>query len=184
VTKTSIISVANWNRVADKNAKENAGKVKGERMVMQFETLRHLPNRDRRLVLKTMWMLWRVQLSLWFSPALALETYHRIVVNRSSSQHAPVYQILWAIHTASRFIPKATSLTEALAAKALLARYGYDSKLHVGVLKAGTALEAHAWLTQSGNILLGELEDLTGYRPLSTIKGQKNKLVWRSVRQS
>jgi Transglutaminase-like superfamily len=182
------MKVLNWNIVAKKNAvtqttsKHHAEKVKGESMVMQIETLRHLPNRDRRLVLNTMWLLWRVQLSLWFSPALALETYHRIMVNRSSSQHAPVYQILWAIQTASRFIPKVTSLTEALAAKALLARYGYDSKLHVGVLKAGTALEAHAWLTQSGDVLLGELEDLTSYRPLSTIKGRKSKLVWRSVR--
>jgi Transglutaminase-like superfamily len=182
------MSALNWNIVAKKNAvtettsEHHAEKVKGESMVMQIETLRHLPNRDRRLVLKTMGLLWRVQLSLWFSPALALETYHRIIVNRSSSQHAPVYQILWAIQTASRLIPRATTLTEALAAKSMLARYGYDSKLHVGVVKAGENLQAHAWLTQGGDVLLGELEDLTVYRPLSTIKGQKNKLVWRSAR--
>ncbi len=151
-------------------------------MVAQIETLRHLPRRDRRLVLKTLALVWRVQLGLWFSPALALEAYHRVSVNRSNVQRAPVYQLLWAIQTASRLVPKVTSLTEALAAKSLLARYGYDSKLHVGVVKAGETVQAHAWLTQSGDILLGDLDDLTLYRPLSTIKGQKGKLVWRSAR--
>lgn len=149
---------------------------------MQLQTLRHLPRRDRRLVLKTLWLLWRVRLSLWFSPALALESYHRVVVNRSTLRRAPVYQLLWAVQTASPLLPHTTSLTEALAAKTLLARYGYDSKLHVGVVKAGENVQAHAWLTQGGDILLGGLEDLSLYRPLSTLKGQRNKLVWRSAR--
>jgi hypothetical protein len=168
--------------VANKHFEHHAQKAKGESMVAQIETLRHLPRRDRRLVLKTLGLLWRVQLSLWFSPALALEAYHRISVNRASAQRAPVYQLLWAVQTASRLVPKVTSLTEALAAKALLARYGYDSRLHVGVVKQDEGLQAHAWLTQSGDILLGDLEDLSVYRPLSTIKGQKGKLVWRSAR--
>jgi hypothetical protein len=151
-------------------------------MVANLDTLRHLPRRDRRLVLGTLGLLWRVQLSLWLSPALALEAYHRIKMNRASSQRAPVYQLLWAIQTASRLVPNATSLTEALAAKVLLARYGYDSRLHVGVVKQADQLQAHAWLSQGGDILLGDVENLSLYRPLSTVKGQKSKLVWRSAR--
>ncbi len=168
--------------MAKKHLEHHLERAKGENMVVQFDTLRHLPRRDRQLVLRTLALLWRVQLSLWFSPALALEAYHRMPINRAGNQRAPVYQLLWAIQTASRLLPKATSLTEALAAKALLARYGYDSRLHVGVVKVGEGLQAHAWLTQGGDILLGDLEDLTLYRPLSTIKGQKGKLVWRSAR--
>lgn len=151
-------------------------------MTTHIETLRHLPQRDRRMVLRTLALLWRVQIGLWFSPALALEAYHRVVVNRASARRAPVYQLLWSIQTASRFLPKATTLTEALAGKVLLARYGYDSKLHVGVIKVGETLQGHAWLTQGGDVVLGELEDLNLFRPLSTVKGQRSKLVWKAAR--
>jgi hypothetical protein len=170
------------NKNPGETNKNTGKKVRGERMTTNIETLRHLPQRDRRMVLRTLALLWRVQFSLWFSPAFALESYHRVIVNRASVHHAPIYQLLWAVQTASRFLPKATTLTEALAGKVLLARYGYDSKLHVGVLKAGEALEGHAWLTQGGDVVLGELEDLTLYRPLSTVKGQRGKLVWKSAK--
>jgi Transglutaminase-like superfamily len=176
---------SHWNHAVKKQGIDRQAKdaqVKGKSMVMQLGTLRHLPRRDRQLVFKTLWLLWRVQLGLWLNPALALEAYHRVVVNRSSNQRAPIYQLLWAIQTASPFLPKVTTLTEALAAKTLLARYGYDSKLHVGVVKAGENVQAHAWLTQGGDVVLGELEDLSLYRPLSSIRGQRNKLVWRSAR--
>jgi hypothetical protein len=149
---------------------------------MQLEALRHMPRRDRRLVLGTLWLVWRVQLSMWLNPALTLKVYHNVVVNRNSFRRAPVYQLLWAIQTASRFLPKVTSLTEALAARTLLARYGYDSKLHVGVIKVGETVEAHAWLTQGGEVVLGGLEGLDFYRPLSTVKGHNHKLVWRLAR--
>jgi Transglutaminase-like superfamily len=150
-------------------------------MVVRFEVLRNLPSRDKRLVLSAIWLLWNVRFSSWLSPMRALETYHRLPVERSSSHRAPVYQLLWAIEAAVRFVPKTTSLTQALAAKTLLARYGYDSKLHVGVAKEEETLQAHAWLSQGGAILLGEVEDLSKFRPLSSVKGQKTQLVWRSL---
>jgi uncharacterized membrane protein YobD (UPF0266 family) len=103
-------------------------------------------------------------------------------VQWGGSQHAPVYQLIWAIQTATRFVSKPTSLTEALAAKALLAQYGYDSRLHVGVLKEGGIFHAHAWLTQAGDIILGDIENLSEYRPFSSIKGQKTNIVWRSAK--
>lgn len=156
--------------------------VKGETMVVRYESLRNLPRRDKRLVRKAAWVLWRVRLSAWVSLARALETYHRLPVQRSSSQHAPVYQLIWAVQTATRFISKPTSLVEALAAKALLAQYGYDSRLHVGVLKDGSIFHAHAWLTQAGEIILGDTENLSEYRPFSSIKGQKAQIIWRSAK--
>jgi Transglutaminase-like superfamily len=151
-------------------------------MVVRYESLRNLPRREKKLVRKAAWLLWRVRLSSWFSLTRALETYHRLPVQRSSSQHAPVYQLIWAIQTATRFVSKPTSLTEALAAKVLLAQYGYDSRLHVGVLKDRNTFHAHAWLTQGGGIILGETENLSEYRPFSAIKGQKAKVEWRSAK--
>jgi hypothetical protein len=151
-------------------------------MVVRYESLRNLPSRDKKLIRKAAWLLWRVRLTSWLSLARALETYHRLPVQWGGNQHAPVYQLVWAIQTATRFVSKATSLTEALAAKALLAQYGYDCRLHVGVLKDGHTFHAHAWLTQAGEIILGETENLADYRPFSTIKGQQAKIVWRSAK--
>jgi Transglutaminase-like superfamily len=151
-------------------------------MVVRFETLRHLPRREKRLVLKAIWLVWQVRLHAWFNPLGVLETYHHLPVQRGSSQHAPVYQLIWAIQTATRFVSHPTSLTEALAAKALLAQYGYDSRLHVGVTKKGQVFCAHVWLSQGGDVILGDADDLPQYRPFSTVKGQQAKIVWSSAK--
>jgi hypothetical protein len=161
---------------------KDSRELKGENMVVRYASLRNLPPRDKRLIYKAAWLLWRVRLTSWLSLAHALETYHRLPVQWGGSQHAPVYQLIWAIQTATRFVSKPTSLIEALAAKALLAQYGYDSRLHVGVLKEGHTFHAHAWLTQAGDIILGETQNLSEYRPFSTIKGQQAKIVWGSAK--
>ena len=53
-------------------------------------------------------------------------------------------------------VPRATCLTQALAASVLLARHGHPATLRVGVAKNedGT-LRAHAWLESGGRTLLG-----------------------------
>lgn len=150
---------------------------------MALLTLRHLPNRERRLILKTIALMWRIQFGLWLNPALTVEGFNRTLVNRSSLRRAPIYQLLWAIQTAVHFVPRTTSLTEALTARVLFAIYGYDTKLHVGVLKESELFQAHAWLTHDTDILLGEHDRLNVYRPLSTARGQ-GKVVWRSARSS
>ncbi len=71
-------------------------------------------------------------------------------------RHSPE-RIGWAIQIASRFVPRATCLTQALAAERLLARHGYECELRVGVAKRDDRLNAHAWIERDGEILLGEL---------------------------
>jgi hypothetical protein len=151
-------------------------------MVVRFGTLRTLPSRDKRLVLKAVLLLWQVRVITSLSPVWALETYHRLRVQRESSHRAPVYQLIWAIQTAARFVSGTTSLVEALAAKALLASYGYDSKLHVGIVRKGERLIAYAWLTQNGEVILGEVDERVTYRSLSSVKGQRSKLVWHAAK--
>jgi Transglutaminase-like superfamily len=62
----------------------------------------------------------------------------------------------WAVAAASRRVPRATCLTQALALQTLLAREGYESDLHIGVARSGDGgLEAHAWLESDGRIVIG-----------------------------
>jgi hypothetical protein len=62
----------------------------------------------------------------------------------------------WAVAAASRRVPRATCLTQALALQTLFAREGYESDLHIGVARTGEGrLEAHAWLESEGQIVIG-----------------------------
>lgn len=66
-------------------------------------------------------------------------------------------QVAWAVTVASRFVCGATCLTQALAARVLLARRGIPSALHLGVAKGeASSLEGHAWLEGEGAVLLGD----------------------------
>ena len=148
--------------------------------VMELSKLRGLSRREKKLMFSAWMLLWSLRLSLWLNPAATLNRVQRQSVNRYNVVHAPVYQILWVVQFTSHYVLRPTCLTQGLAAKALLAKFGYDSKLHMGVAHDDEKLEAHAWLTHQGQVILGDVEDLARYRPLSTAKGQENTLVWRS----
>jgi hypothetical protein len=69
-------------------------------------------------------------------------------------------RITWAVAAVARRIPRATCLTQALAATLLLSWRGHASTLHLGVAKqVNGSLHAHVWLECRGVILLGEPEE-------------------------
>ncbi len=75
-----------------------------------------------------------------------------------------VDDLSWAVSAASRRVPRATCLTQALALQTLLARQSLASDLHIGVARDGDGrFEAHAWLEAEGRVLIGggELERFT-----------------------
>jgi hypothetical protein len=88
-------------------------------------------------------------------------------------RHTPK-EIAWAVAAASRYVPKATCLVQALAAESLLAQAGYPSRLHIGVAPGkppdGRGLDAHAWLECGGQALVGGA-NAGRYRPLFTRDG-------------
>lgn len=63
-----------------------------------------------------------------------------------------------AIEMAARNVPwNAVCLPQAMAAKAMLARRGCGSALHLGAVKRdGEGLTAHAWLVAGGEVVVGE----------------------------
>jgi hypothetical protein len=82
-------------------------------------------------------------------------------------------EITRSIAVASRLVPFSTCLSEALAGFILFARYGYKTELHIGVSKDNMQqLEAHAWLSLHGRIILGDLPDLGRFKefPLPFLK--------------
>jgi len=80
---------------------------------------------------------------------------------------AVAVRLVGTVQAIGRWVPKATCLTRALAAQALLARHGIGSRLHIGVArdKRGV-LAAHAWLERDGVVILGGDELSSGYTVL------------------
>jgi len=90
---------------------------------------------------------------------------------RSRSGPAPE-RIAWCISVASRYIPGATCLTQALTAQIFLVRRGYDSVLRIGVARDRNGnFMAHAWVEHEGRVVIGEVgcEEFT---PLPVVGGR------------
>jgi hypothetical protein len=76
------------------------------------------------------------------------------VSDRPSSAH-----LAWAVASASRLVPRATCLTQAVAAKLLFAWYGFHVRLCLGVARVVDGeLTAHAWIEHHGRVILGGAE--------------------------
>ena len=73
-----------------------------------------------------------------------------------------------AIDRVAPHIPiESTCLARALAARTLLARYGYPSELVVGVgFNPHAPPSFHAWLIAQGNIVVGARDDLSRFQSL------------------
>jgi hypothetical protein len=81
------------------------------------------------------------------------------------------------VNVASRYVPVASCLTQALSAQMLLARRGVASTLHIGVAKSTTGLgiRAHAWLISEGTIVTGGdgMEEFQELASMSSIESQR-----------
>lgn len=100
-----------------------------------------------------------IRVSLWLLPFPCLRKALVRVGRRTGSslrrRVAPA-KIAWAVVVASRYVPVATCLTQALATDFLLSRMGYHSILHIGVrLQEDGGFAAHAWVEYDGVILIG-----------------------------
>lgn len=88
----------------------------------------------------------------------------------SGSAKIPPKRMARLITAAGSILPFSTCLSNALAGQALFAMHGQKTTLHIGVCKNNEiGFEAHAWLCQDGEILLGQLPDMVRYRELLAI---------------
>jgi hypothetical protein len=120
----------------------------------------------RRLVLEAAVLLGAIRLGLRLLPFPLLQ---RNVARLAKTEGArgPVGELRWALGVASRHMPRATCLAQALAGQVLLARHGCPPSFRLGVRKdARGRLRAHAWLEHRGGVLIGNRRDLSRFTPL------------------
>jgi Transglutaminase-like superfamily len=82
-----------------------------------------------------------------------------------------VIRVQWAVEACSKVMPGSVKcLAKALTMKTLLNQYNCPSKLIIGVDKNGVnQLEAHAWIEYEGHVVMGQLKDLSRFKPLPNL---------------
>ena len=108
-----------------------------------------------------------------FRLALSLLPWQRLVAFTTGPQRlvAPRHtagRLEWSVRWASRLVPRATCLTQALALNHLLRRDGQGSVLRIGVANDGGQFAAHAWVDLNGTPLLSSPSVVSRYSQFPT----------------
>jgi hypothetical protein len=75
--------------------------------------------------------------------------------------------IPWAVRAASKYVPGARCLAQALTAQVLYARRGYPTVLRIGVfIGENGARFAHAWIEKEGKPVVKDLGAISQYIPI------------------
>jgi len=123
------------------------------------------PAHERRLLMRAWLLVAAIRTGLWIAP---LDLVRRAAVRCTTNTRRPADagHIVWAVITGARYFPRATCLTQALAAHAMLAGSGQASRIEIGVAKdSASRFEAHAWVICNDRIVLGGPE-VSRYTPL------------------
>lgn len=129
-----------------------------------------LKQRDRSLLVVALLVLGGIRLGLWLLPFQTLGRLLEKITPKTTKLHEAsgnINYIVWAVAVASRYIPGARCLAQALATQLLLSWHGCQTRLCIGVAKDKEGkLTAHAWVENQGKIVMGALENLSTYTPL------------------
>jgi hypothetical protein len=127
---------------------------------MSVRTLFTLSALEWRLLLAATALVVVVRTALWILPSrFILSVTRRLATGaeRQSRHDRPEPgKVAWAVEAASRRVPRASCLTQALATQLLLRTFGYGSHMRLGVGRsvAGDFL-AHVWVEREGRVLIG-----------------------------
>ena len=121
---------------------------------------------ERLLLLRALFIIAAARASLWLLPVAAAR---RLVMAATAftGHEGCTALCVWAVKVASRYVPRATCLTQAVAVQALLAQAGRDSHVEIGVAKDAGKFEAHAWVVCGDRIVIGG-PDVSRYSRLTT----------------
>ena len=140
----------------------------------RLHKFRCLPSPYRYLFVKSVILLGLVRVGLWLLP---FQTLRRLLahVTRAHAaspggEQASMRQVVWAVTVASRYVPAATCLTQALATQVLLSRRGHPTSLRIGVGRSEAGeFQAHAWVECQGRVVIGGIKALSRYTPLLSL---------------
>jgi hypothetical protein len=127
------------------------------------------------MLLRALAVVCILRLALWILPFRTLRsTLQKVKVGKRNATPVSFLEVKKTASTvrrASRYVPAASCLTQALATQLLLTRMGVAVILRIGVAKGiNGKFEAHAWLESHGRIIIGKSRDLHRYTVLSRLE--------------
>lgn len=139
----------------------------------------HLTGSEKLIFCRTVYLLF------YYRIALRRQHFQTLVDRLSNPKNTvplqpvptiPADILIRLLAAACRIVPFTTCLSRAMAGQRLLTACGYFSKLHIGVAREkGEKLEAHAWLSLDGRIILGNAPDLDRYRELPPFQADRSQ---------
>lgn len=135
------------------------------------------PFRVKILLLESFVLAAIIRISLWIVPFKIFKKGFDKIVREEDSKLAQtdwkrVNEIVSAVTHASRLIPEATCLTQALATILLIKLSGHHSELKIGVVKDEKAeFKAHAWVEINKRIIIGRLPSHEKFTVLDSLAG-------------
>ena len=133
------------------------------RRLKRFAGLR---SQERRILLRALFLVGAIRAGLCLLPFRAVQRLTAKADRGAATIHS-AGRCVWAVRAASRCVPGASCLTQALAAQVLLAQSGYDSRIEIGVAKdEQRRFRAHAWVVCGDEIMIGGAE-VDRYVPLA-----------------
>lgn len=145
----------------------------------RLSRLATLGARDWALLAAATTLVVAVRAALWLLPSGHIVRAVRRLTSAPGrtapgAGRVPATRVVWAVEAASRRVPRASCLTQAVAAHLLLRAHGWTSQLCLGVAREGHGgFRAHAWLEREGRILIGgeEARRLTRLPDLASTGG-------------
>lgn len=135
---------------------------------------------ERNLFLKTYILLTFVRFGLVWRSFNRLRTLLEQISRPHPTAAAPVdligqrqlvVRVQWAVNACCKFMPGSVKcLAKALTMKTLLDQHNCPAQLLIGVDKNSVnQLEAHAWIEYEGHVVMGQLNDLSRFKPLPNL---------------
>ena len=130
------------------------------RVFRKLGMLAGMSRAQRRLLVEAALFLALARLAILVIPFRRIVPWLERSPDSPQRDAATIATVRQAVEIASRNVPwNAVCLPQAMACKAMLARRGQGSALHIGAaLGNGGGLTAHAWLVAGGEIVVGEDE--------------------------
>jgi hypothetical protein len=130
----------------------------------RMRTFLRLSCADRNLFFRAFMLVGAVRLALVALPYPVIRVlFRRNLPGPKVSEEVSPARLVWAVRAASRVIPGATCLTQALSLKLLMHSYGQPSRVQIGVAKDGEGFQAHAWVEHADTILLNTRTEIASY---------------------
>lgn len=127
-----------------------------------------LPVPSPHFLFKTTILVILIRIGLWVLP---FRVMRKLIEKNNNTKLQPSTwptpeQITGSVLISSQRVPQASCLTQALAAKYLLQKYGHPAELRIGITRSSNSqFEAHAWVESNEKIVIGgtktDLEQFT-----------------------